>query len=263
MDAHLLLELADGEGVAVPERAVGIHEELRHDEERDALDPGGRAGGAGEDEVDDVLRQVVVAGGDEDLLPGDAVAAVALRLGAGAQHAEVGAGMRLGQVHRAGPLARDHLRQPGRLLLGRPVRVDRRVGAVGQARIHAERHVGARVHLADGGVQHVGDALAAVLGVAVEPGPAAFAQEVEGLPEAGRGADHAVLEHAALAVADGVEGCEHVARDLARLLEDRGGEVAVEVGVAGDRARLHLEHVVQHEGHVAQRGSVGSHRCRS
>ena len=106
------------------------------------LTPAGRAGDAGEDEVDDVLGEVVVAGGDEDLLAGDAVAAVGLRLGAGAEQAEVGAGVRLGQVHRAGPLAADELRQVGRLLLLGAVGVDRGVGAVGQALVHVEGHVG-------------------------------------------------------------------------------------------------------------------------
>ena len=51
------------------------------------------------------------------LLPGEAVAAVGLRLGLGAQQAEVGAAVRLGQAHRAGPLAADELGQVGRLLL--------------------------------------------------------------------------------------------------------------------------------------------------
>ncbi len=54
---------------------------------------------------------VVFAPGDEDLLAENAIGAVVAALGAGLQHAEVGAGMRLGQVHRAGPFAGNHLRQ--------------------------------------------------------------------------------------------------------------------------------------------------------
>ena len=122
-----------------------------------------------------------------------------------------------------------------------------------------KRHVGGGVHLADGGVEHVGHALAAVGGVAGEAGPAAVAQEVEGGLEAVRRAHDAVLEQAALAVADGVQRREDVAGELAGLLEDRGGEVAVEVGVAGDGGVLDGEHVVQHEGHVAERRGVGGH----
>ena len=54
-------------------------------------------GQAGQDDMDDVVGHVVLAGGDEDLGAGDLVAAVGLRLGLGAQHAQVGAAVRLGQ----------------------------------------------------------------------------------------------------------------------------------------------------------------------
>ena len=67
--------------------------------------PARRVGQAREHEMDDVVGQVVLAIGDEDLLAEDAVGAVARPLGAGAQRAEVGARLRLGEVHRARPLA--------------------------------------------------------------------------------------------------------------------------------------------------------------
>ena len=51
------------------------------------------------------------------LVPVMLVAAVGLRLGLGAQQAEVGAAVRLGQAHRAGPLAAGQLGQVDRLLL--------------------------------------------------------------------------------------------------------------------------------------------------
>ena len=56
--------------------------------------------------MDDVLGQVVLAGGDENLGAGDFVGAVRLRDGAGADKTEIGAALRLGQVHRAGPFGR-------------------------------------------------------------------------------------------------------------------------------------------------------------
>src|SRR3546814_15206197 len=65
-------------------------------------------------DLDDVLGQVVLAARYEDLGPGDAVAAVPPRFGAGADEAQVGAGMRLRQVHRARPFAGHHVRyEPG------------------------------------------------------------------------------------------------------------------------------------------------------
>ena len=67
---------------------------------------GRRIGQPRQHQVDDVVGEIVVAVGDEDLLAGDAVVPSRARaLGARAQRAEVGAGLRLGQVHRAGPLA--------------------------------------------------------------------------------------------------------------------------------------------------------------
>ena len=85
------------------------------------LMPGGRALDAREHEMHDVFGQVVLAGRDEDLGAGDLVAAVACLTALVRKHAEIGAAMRLGQVHRAGPAALDHLRQIGRLLLRRAV----------------------------------------------------------------------------------------------------------------------------------------------
>ena len=82
--------------------------------------PFGRAGDARQHQVDDVLGHVVLAVGDEDLGAEDLVAAVGLRLGARAHQRQVAAGLRLGQVHRAGPLAGDHLREVGLLQLGEP-----------------------------------------------------------------------------------------------------------------------------------------------
>ena len=77
------------------------------------LTPSGAPADARQHEVDDVLGHVVLAVGDEDLGAEDPVAAVGLRLGARAHQREVAAGLRLGQVHRAGPFARDHARQVG------------------------------------------------------------------------------------------------------------------------------------------------------
>ena len=241
------------------QRAVLVDHELRHDEEADALHALGAAGDLGQHQVDDVVGHVMLAGRDEDLLAGDLVGPVVLRLSLGAQQAEVGAAVRLGQVHGAGPLAGHHLGQVGLLLLVRAMGVDRRVGAMGQARIHHQRHVGRAVHLAHRGGEHVGHALAAILRIAVEPGPAALAQGVEGRLEALGGADDAVLQRAALAVAGEVQGGEHVAGDLASLFQDRGGEVAVQLGIALHRLVLHLQRLMQHEFHVAERRGVGRH----
>ena len=133
-----------------------------------------RAFDARQDEVDDVLGEVVLAGRDEDLRAGDGVGAVAVRRGLGLDQAEIGAAMRLGQVHGAGPAALDHLRQ-----VGAPSAPPSRARGAprwrpGQPRIHGEGHVGRRGELVHDGVEGIRQALAAVFGRQGEPHPAAL-----------------------------------------------------------------------------------------
>ena len=162
VDAHLGLQPAAGDRVALARRAVLARQELRHDEERDALHAGRPAWDPRQHQMDDVVGQVVLSGRDPDLLAGDAVAAVLLRLGLGADEAEVGPALRLGEVHRARPAALDQRRQVDRALLLGAVGVDGGVGPVAEALVHVERHVGRDEHLARGRVHDVGHPLPAV-----------------------------------------------------------------------------------------------------
>ena len=146
MDAQLVLERDGADVVARAELAVGADHDLRHDEQRDALHARRRIGRARQHHMDDVLGHIVVAIGDEDLLAGDAVMLAVLHR-AGAQRADVGAGLRLGQVHRAGPAAMDQRRQVLRLLRRRAEAVQQLDGGLGQQRAEAEGHVGAVPHL--------------------------------------------------------------------------------------------------------------------
>ena len=136
-----------------PGEPSGVEQELRHQEQRDAARAGRRVGQPRQHEVDDVVGQVVLAVGDEDLLAGDAIAAVAGALGAGAQRADVGARLRLGQVHRAHPLAGDELRQIAALELLAAVRGERVDPRHGQQRPEPEGHGGRVPHLDAGRVE--------------------------------------------------------------------------------------------------------------
>ena len=71
MDAHLVLDRADSHRVALADRAVLVDLELRHDEQRDALDAGRCIRQSRQHQVDDIVGEVVFAGGDEDLGAGD------------------------------------------------------------------------------------------------------------------------------------------------------------------------------------------------
>jgi hypothetical protein len=147
--------------VAGPERTVVVDEEFRHQEQRDAAGSRRRIRQAGEHQMDDVVGGVVFAPGDEDLLAEDAVGAVVAAFGAGLQHAEIGAGMRLGQVHRAGPFAGDHFGQIGLLQCVAAVGVDRLGGAHGQRRAERKRHRAGVPHFKRCNVEHMRQRLAA------------------------------------------------------------------------------------------------------
>ena len=62
-------------------RAVRSDEELRHEEHGNAPGSGRGVGKPCQHEMDDIPGEIVVAVGDEDLLAGDAVAAVGGALG--------------------------------------------------------------------------------------------------------------------------------------------------------------------------------------
>ena len=79
VDAELVLDAAAAHVVARAQRAVGVDQKLRHQEQRDAARAGRRIGQARQHEMDDVVGQIVLAIGDEDLRAGDAVGAVAGR----------------------------------------------------------------------------------------------------------------------------------------------------------------------------------------
>ncbi len=260
VNAHLVLDAGAQHAVARAEGAVLLGQELGHQEERDALDALGRVRQAGEHQVDDVLRHVLLAGGDEDLVAGDLVGAVRLGHRLGADEAEIGAALGLGEAHGAGPGAFHHLGQEAVLQFVGGVVFQRHIGAVGEAGADAEGEVRRAHHLLDELGHARREALAAIFGIAGDAVPAAFGIGGIGLLEALGGAHHAVLVGAALLVARLVEGRENLGDQLAGLVEHGVDEVG------GDL--LHALHVFQllgpvqlmeDEAHVAQRRGVDLH----
>ena len=208
--------------------------------------------------MDDVLGHVMLAIGNEDLGAKHLVAAVRLRLGTAAHHGQVAAGLRLGQVHGAGPLAADEFFQVHRLQFvgaGGQQRFDR---AVGQQRAQRKAQVGAVHHLDAGRADGLGQALAAKVGRVLQALPAAFGKLLEGFLEAGRGRDLAVAETAGIAVAVKVQRCHHALVELGAFLQHRlcGVEAGVlECGNLGDL--LDTGKVLEVEQHVFDGGLVG------
>ena len=262
MDAHLLFEAAAARRIARAERAVVIDEEFRHHEQRDALDAFRRAFDAGEHKVNDVLGQVLLAAGNPDLLAGDLVGAIALRHGFRLHQAEVGAAMRLGQVHRAGPFGRGHLWAVLLLQLIRAARHQRLVGAVRQAGIHAERHVRGRDHLGPGDVDRMRQALPAHFRMRRQQRPAILDELFVGLREPVRRLHARIgIAFAALPVADGAQREQYVLGELRALFEDLVDRLGGRVGKARKvRIILELQHLVQHKLHVTDGGVITGHR---
>src|SRR6185295_16403803 len=62
VDAHLLFYRAAADGVTRTQRAVIFNEEFRNQEQRDAFGSRWRAVDAGEDKVNDIVRQIVFTG---------------------------------------------------------------------------------------------------------------------------------------------------------------------------------------------------------
>ena len=211
--------------------------------------------------MDDVFGEIVLAGGDEDLGARYLVAAVGLLDGLGAQQAEIGAALRLGEVHGAGPLAGHHLRHEHLLLFGLAVHHQRGGRAHGQAAIHRKRHIGRRLEFGDGLGQRDRQALPAIFRRRRQAEPAALGDLLErGLEAFRRGHGAIVVTFAALEIADPVERLQHFFAELGGLAQDRfahiGGGVAEawKVVVAVD-----LKHIVEQEGDVFHRGFVDRH----
>ena len=263
LDAHLVFERAAEHGIAFAERTVCVDQELRHDEQRDALHVLRRIRQAGQHQVNDVVAHVMFAGRDKDLGAGDADAAVIVRLGAGLQQAEVGAAMRLGQTHGAGPVAGDDMRQIGGLLFVGAVGVDGRVRAMRQARVHRPGDVGRALHFHDREAQHLRHALTAVFRITIQTGEAQFAELLVGFLETGRRL-HAVgsgVEQAAFLVGGAVDRRQFVFAELGSRFQIRGKHVGGGFFIArqGRDDVLHLDQLVQHEVEISQRRFVGRH----
>ncbi len=262
VDAHLVFDAAATHRIGAALRAITRDLELGHDEERDALAAGGRIGKFRQDQVHDVVRHVVLAGGDEDLGAGDGMTAVPVRGGAGLEQAQVGAAVRFGQAHRAGPGAVDQ-RLEEDLALPVLAMVEQGIGgAVRQQREIAPREVRRVDHFLQRHARGVGQALAAEFHRRYQPGPTPFDELRVGLLEPRRRGDRAgvLVEPAADAVAGFVERCEHGFGEARSLIEHGVEHVAGRVGLAeACELLLRAEHVVQHESHVVEWRFIGAH----
>ena len=89
LDAQLVLDAHAMHVIARPRRAIGLHHELGHHKQADALHAFRRAGHPGQHQVHDVLGHVVLTVGDVDLGAEHLVGAVRLRLSAAAHGGQI------------------------------------------------------------------------------------------------------------------------------------------------------------------------------
>ena len=133
--AHLVVDASEDDIVALPEGTILCDKAFRHNEDRDALGAGCGVRGAGQHEMDDVVRQLVIAAGDPHLAAEESIGPVVLGDGSREQVSEIGPGRGLGQGHGAGEATlRQWLGEESPLLV-------RAVGADEVGRGHAEQGV--------------------------------------------------------------------------------------------------------------------------
>ena len=261
VNTHLVFDRTAHHAIAFANRTVLVHQELRHHEQRDTLGAVRRSRGLRQNQMDDVVRKVMLAGRNEDLGAGNRVAAIALRLRLGADHAEIGAALRFGQVHGAGPFAGHHLGQIHFLLFLSALGDQCRNGAIGQARIHAECLVGAGNEFFHHEAEHMRQALSAkLLGLRQRP-PSRFAKLVEGFLETFRSGDGTVLvTRTAFLIARLVYGRQYLGTELAAFGDHGIGYIgarhfeARQVAVAGK-----IEQFIDKEAGVAGRRGICGH----
>ena len=261
VNAHLVFDAAARHRIALPQRAIVVDENLRHDEQRNALAALRRTRRLGQDQVNDVLGHVMLTGRDEDLGPGDRIAAIGIGHGAGADQAQVRAAVRLGQVHGAGPFARDHPGQVLGLLLGAALGEDGADRPGGQARIHAPGLVRGGDEFLDHEAQHVRHALPTEFLRCGQSAPTSLTVELESFLESRRRGDGTIgMARTAFLIAREVDRREHFGGELAALLNHRVHHVGTGVFEPRQIAVLfNLQHFVENETGVARRRLVDRH----
>ena len=148
---ELVIDAGDDRVVARAAFAVFIDEILRHDEKRDAFDPGRSARQFREHEVDDIFAQVVLGGRNPHLAAREAIAAVTGGHGPGCDVRKRGARLRFRERHRPEIAAFEHRGHPTLLLLVAAEGGQEICGADGQERVRIRAAVRGGKHEAGGG----------------------------------------------------------------------------------------------------------------
>ena len=196
--------------IALARRTILIGDELRHEKKADPLGPRRCPRQARKNQMADIACEIIVTPRDVDLLTRDGIGPVAIVFGPAAQRAHVRPCLRLGQVHRAGPFARDQLGQVQ--FLDRVARVVLQCFDLPLAHQGGElqRQASAAHHLVDRAGQGHRQAHAAKLRVRRHADPAALGNRGETFGKSGRSAHDAVFQLGRVQIPAPLQRRQHV-----------------------------------------------------
>ncbi len=184
---------------------------------------------------------------------------VAVGHGTRAHLRQIGAGLRLGETHRPGPLAGDQIGNEALLLLLRADQLDRFDRALIEQRSVGKTDVRGVPHLERRTEQYLRQPLPAVLRRNRQTDPAGLGKLLVRFLEARGRRDLAVVPRTAFLVADSIERVEHPGGKRRGLFEHRVEHVE-RLFAAGQRGySLDAGKLAQSELHVAQGGPIGAH----
>ncbi len=210
----------------------------------------------------DVIGHVVIAIGDENLRALDAIAAIGSALGTGAQRADVGSGLWLGELHGAGPLAGHQLFEIYLFQLTAAVCVERLDRTQRQQRAEAERDIRRAPDFGAGRVDRERKTLAAKRFRSGHRVPPRSRPALVCIGPTGGGGHLAAVELDAIFVAHSIQRRQHVAGEPSGFLQHGGGDVGVEIAVmAGFHSGLQARAMIEGQQHVVDRRAVGHDRC--
>ena len=249
--------------VALAGPASRVGQEFRHQKQRDAAAAGRRVRGARQHHVDDVVGEIVVAVGDEDLLAGDPVMlAPPLRPGI-APRASAARRDPSPPAARSGSSSRSTRPRPAFRDRAASARASR-APAAGRSRRNSTAGTAPSPCRPSSTSRRPGSASASgspwppCSGSHASPHPAGLDIAPIGLAKAGRRAHHAVFEDAADPVARLVERLQFRRGETCRLVKDRVRKIGGKIGAAVPQPR----HRVDHEAHLGERGGI-RHRSNS
>ncbi len=205
--------------------------------------------------MDDLIGEIVVAVGDENLGPRHAPAAIVIRFGAGLERADVAPRLRLGQIHRRRPFARHDLRQIVALQFVRAMRFERFDRAEAEHWQHRKAGVGGLQILHQRRRQRERKALPARLLGGGERHPPAFDEREIGRLEPVRSDNFPIDHPRSDGVADAVERGELSFSELRRSVEHRSDHIEVV------RQLRDAHDMGEHLGLVADRATEGHRRA--